>query len=159
MSNNNFIFLDNIEFNNNFPLHLPLTCERKWAPWIGGSRIFGTSVAAISMVAEMYDYQIVEIMGNCYVFHVQKQILKQTCTNYENLPNLTYLAAGIVGANVHQTCTVASAQRLVDFPLSLIGMEAEAKAKAMRDVHALNQWRQEHGITPFCSIPTTESGF
>jgi len=143
-----------VEYNANFPPHMLLACERTWAPWVWWSRVYGSSAASINMVAEMFGYQVVEIMVSLDMFFVRKDLLKSQCRNSEQLPNFRTLAENRAGEDTHRFCNSAQVSRLVDFPLSLIGLEEEAKAKAIDSVEELNQWREERGMKAYCNLAT-----
>jgi hypothetical protein len=140
-----------VEYNRNFPIHMMLACEKKWAPWKQSSRIYGSSASAINLVAEMFGYQAVEIMPSLDMFFVRKNILESKCTP-ESLPNFETLAKGFVGKPVHRTCSSAEVQRLVDFPLAMLGLEKEAKEKAMSNVHELNDFFMNKWNRTFCDL-------
>ena len=140
-----------VEYNSNFPPQMPLACEKKWAPWQRKSRVFGSSASSINLVAEMFGYQVVEIQKHLDMFFVRKDVLHSKCTS-DSLPSYETLAEGFVGDPVHKWCNAEVAERLVDFPLALMGLEKEAKKKAMADVRELNRINTAKGIKPFCDI-------
>ena len=93
-----------VEYNSNFPINMLLSCEKKWAPWRPRSRVYGSSAAAINMVAEMYGYQVVEIMPTLDIFFVRKDVLHAKCKP-ESLASFGTLAEAFVGQPAHKTCT------------------------------------------------------
>jgi hypothetical protein len=133
---------------------MPVTCNRIWAPWKRGSRIFGTSAAAIQIVAKQYGYQMVELMAiGLDVFLVRQDILNATCINADSLPTFEWMAEGVLGLNMHSFCEKKEArERLVDFSLALEGRDEEASKKAMDYVRELNEAREKLGESPFCRI-------
>ena len=140
-----------VEYNSNFPMDTPLACERKWVPWKRKSRIYGSSAASINLVAEMFGYQVVEIMPKLDMFFVLKDTLDSICTA-ESLASYEFLAKEFVGVRTKSTCSREEAQRLVDFPLALKGLETEAKAKAMANIEEMNRMFWERFNGPFCAI-------
>lgn len=140
-----------IEYNANFPLDMPLACEQKWAPWKKGSRIYGASAASINIVAEMFGYQVVEIMPQLDMFFVRKDILDTVCTP-DSLPSLEFLAKGNAGELHHRYCKREDAQRLVDFPIALQGDETRAKEVAMQKVAELNTVFNGKFKKDFCAL-------
>ena len=64
-----------VEYNSNFPLDMPIACERTWAPWKRKSRVFGSSASSINMVGEMFGYKVLEIIPKLDMFLVGKDIL------------------------------------------------------------------------------------
>lgn len=143
-----------VEFNSNWAAHMPVTCSKKWAPWTPGSRIYGTSAAAINIVAEMYGYKMTEIMKDLDVFLVRNDILQATCSNADSLPTFEWLGEGLLGVPVHRKCDKnVAAARLVDFPLALSGRNEEASKKAMDYIQELNtDWAKKGRKKPFCHL-------
>jgi hypothetical protein len=139
-----------VEYNSNFPPQMTLACEKKWAPW-AGSTVYGASASSINLVAEMFGYQVVEIQRHLDIFFVRKDILHSKCTA-DSLPSYEQLSEGFTGDPLHPLCNAKEAERLVDFPLALMGLEKEAKKKAMSDVRELNRLNAARGIRPFCDI-------
>jgi hypothetical protein len=62
------------------------------------------------------------------------------------------VAKGFVGKPVRITCSSAEVQRLVDFPLAMLGLEKEAKEKAMNNVHELNDLFMNKWNRTFCDL-------
>lgn len=147
-----------VEYNQNFPRDMLISCEKEWAPWQIGSRIFGASAGSINMVAEMFGYQVVEIMPFLDMFFVRKDILSEICIE-ETLPTYELLTRdSFVGKPTHESCALDQVKRLVDFPLALQGLDKEAKEKAMKQVRELNEkWIQEGRGESFCDLSGLES--
>ena len=147
-----------VEYNQNFPRDMLMCCEKEWAPWQVGSRIYGASAGTFNMVAEMFGYQVVEIMPFLDMFFVRKDILSEACIE-ETLPTYELLTRdSFVGSPIHETCALDQVKRLVDFPLALQGLDKEAKEKAMRQVRELNErWIQEGRGQSFCDLSGLES--
>jgi len=142
-----------IEYNGNWPIDMPVTCRKVWEPWTSGSRIYGASAAAIQIVAQMYNYTIVEIMADLDIFLISNEVLEEKCNNAGTLPSFEWLGEGQVGRPVHATCDKEEAKRrLVDFPLALQGKEQEASAKALEYVKQLNSIRSVKGMGEFCNL-------
>lgn len=140
-----------IEYNSNFPVDMPISCERKWSAWKHKSRVFGSSASAINMVAEMFRYKVVEIMPRLDMFLVRKDILTEVCTP-DSLPSFEELAREFVFDPNHKWCNANEAQRFVDFPLAVQGLERQAKEKAIEQIKELNQRFQEKFNEPFCNL-------
>jgi len=145
-----------IEYNQNWPASMPVTCSKIWEPWRRRSRIYGTSAAAVHIVAQMHNYTIVEMMHDLDIFLVHNDVLGDTCNNTNELPAWEWLGDGYLGTNVHRTCDEGEAmRRLVDFPLAFEGKTKEASAKAMEYIHELNEYRVQRGEPEFCNMSTS----
>mmetsp|Transcript_38113 Transcript_38113/g.88701 ORF Transcript_38113/g.88701 Transcript_38113/m.88701 type:complete len:366 (-) Transcript_38113:128-1225(-) len=135
-----------VEYNQNFPVDSLVSAEKKWAPWKRRCPVFGASASSINMIAELFEYQVVEIMPTNDMFFIRKDILEEKCFNVESLPTYLELAKGFVGGQTTQKlCEPEDAARLVDFPLALLGLEDEAKAKARTDIRRINNRRKAAG--------------
>jgi len=140
-----------VEHNSNFMAHMPVACRREWAPWKNGSRIYGTSAAAINFVGEQYGYKVVDIMKDLDVFLIRNDVLEASCSNVGDLPTFQWLADGKTGVNCHRFCDpVEAAERFVDVPLMLAGDEKGASIKAMEYVKEVNEYRTSRGMPPMC---------
>lgn len=142
-----------IEYNSNWPIDMPVTCRKVWEPWTSRSRVYGTSAAAIQIVAQMYNYTIVEIMTHLDIFLISNEVLQGKCNNADTLPSFEWLGEGQIGKSVHRTCDKEEAKRrLVDFPLAFQGKGEAASAKALEYIKDLNAIRSAKGMDKFCNL-------
>ena len=106
---------------------------------------------AINFVAQQYGYQVVEIQHELDVFLIRKDILQDTCSNYDELPTFEILAKDTLDKNTHMRCNLAKeGQRLVHVPLHLEGKHAEAKKKAQEVIQEMNRRRTARGDPAYC---------
>ena len=77
-------------------------------------------------------------------------ILHKTC-DPATLPSTEQVLNGLPRPkHPARRCSLKDAKLLVDFPLSLAGKEAEAHAKAVRDVDELNEYFVSRKMLPYC---------
>lgn len=85
------------------------------------------------------------------IFLVRKDILDEVCMP-DSLPSFKELARQFAPDPMHKFCDGRLAQRFVDFPLAVQGLEKEAKEKAMEQIHVLNERFQQKFNQPFCNL-------
>lgn len=125
-----------IEYNANFGPDMLITCEEKWAPWIGDA-VYGTSAAAIHVVAQQFNYRIVTIMpSGTDIFLIHDSVLQEHC--YNNYPSFQELVAGIIPFRSHLTASSTSVHRFVDFSLALQNEHQKAHLVAAAALLKLN---------------------
>lgn len=146
-----------VEFNANFPLDMMVSVDRRGVPLPHphDSVLYGASAAALNHVAELFGYQVVEIMtSKLDMFFIRQDVLQQTCSNYDFIDSFQTL--GLVGKLLgyphHSQCDVSIAQEyLVDVPTYLTGQLDQAKAMAHVNIKELNMRRQEARMGLYCN--------
>uniref|UniRef100_A0A7S4F6S0 Methyltransferase FkbM domain-containing protein n=1 Tax=Chrysotila carterae TaxID=13221 RepID=A0A7S4F6S0_CHRCT len=118
-----------VEFNTAFRPHDLVSHQKEWHPW-NRSMVFGASAGTLNMVATMFGYKLVARVRKLDLFFVRADILDAVCPpsiQPEYMDHMHGVGSKILHGPPKST---EEAERLVDFPLALMGLTDAARKKA-----------------------------